>query len=310
MDRRVPAAALAVPVALLAGLLAGCTSPGSDDVAPRGSAGPSSATSSAAEPEVAARLEAMNAVPVVRREGEVARRLELLGSVLRDPDADPAAVRRAAELEQVAARTLARAPQGSAREVLRLLPPGLRRTIANDVAAARALSGLAAPQPRLPDWRLVAPPPAARLLSAYRAAERRTGVGWEHLAAIHLVETRMGRIRGVSTAGAQGPMQFLPATWEIYGAGGDIHDVEDAVMAAARLLRANGAPADMGSALLAYNNSEDYVLGVEAYAANMRRAPLTYRGYRHWRVLYNHVSGTKVLPVGYPRRPAVPLAQS
>ncbi len=34
---------------------------------------------------------------------------------------------------------------------------------------------------------------------------------WYYLAAINLIETRMGRIDGLSTAGAQGPMQFLPA---------------------------------------------------------------------------------------------------
>lgn len=301
-------------LAVTAALLGGCTSSDSDD--PGGSASrgasPEARTSTApgSELDVAARLDDMSAVPDVHRAREVARRLELLGSVLADQDAEPAAVRRAAELEQVATRTLGQAPRARAGAVLRQLPPGLRRKIATDVAAARALTGLTTPQPRLPDWRLADPPPAGRLLRAYRAAERRSGVGWEHLAAIHLVETRMGRIRGVSSAGAQGPMQFLPTTWEIYGAGGDINDVEDAVMAAGRLLRANGAPDDMAGALFAYNQSDDYVFAVQSYAANMRKAPLTYRGYRHWRVLYRHVTGTKVLPVGYPRRPAVPLARS
>ena len=256
------------------------------------------------------RLRSMAVVPDVRRPQQVARRLRLIGSVLADPDARRPWVRRAAELEQVATRTLGQRPDARPAEVLRLLPPPLRVKLRGDVAAARALGALAQPQPRLPDWRLVPPPPRPRLLSAYRAAERRTGVEWEYLAAIHLVETRMGRIRGVSTAGAQGPMQFLPTTWDIYGAGGDITDVEDAVMAAGRLLRANGAPGDMDAALFAYNQSTSYVFAVTTYAANMRRAPQTYRGYWHWRVLYRHESGTKVLPVGYPRRPAMPLGRS
>jgi membrane-bound lytic murein transglycosylase B len=59
----------------------------------------------------------------------------------------------------------------------------------------------------------------------------------------------MGRIRGVSSAGAQGPMQFLPTTWDIYGGGGDINDPCDAIRAAARLLRANSAPDDMAGAV-------------------------------------------------------------
>ena len=68
----------------------------------------------------------------------------------------------------------------------------------------------------------------------------------------------MGRIRGTSTAGAKGPMQFLPSTWEAYGEG-DIEDPDDAIMAAARYLANYGAPADMDRALFAYNHSDHYV---------------------------------------------------
>ncbi|HSO51766.1 MAG TPA: hypothetical protein VL330_03280 [Actinomycetes bacterium] len=42
--------------------------------------------------------------------------------------------------------------------------------------------------------RIVAPAPAGQLLTAYRAAQAKLAVPWEYLAAIHLVETRMGRI--------------------------------------------------------------------------------------------------------------------
>ena len=63
---------------------------------------------------------------------------------------------------------------------------------------------------------------AARLLPQSGAA---TGGGWNYLAAINLVETGLGRIVGVSDAGAQGPMQFLPSTFAEYGDGGDILSV-------------------------------------------------------------------------------------
>ena len=84
------------------------------------------------------------------------------------------------------------------------------------------------------------------------------------LPGIHLVETRMGRIRGASTAGALEPMQFIPSTLAVYG-GGDINDLRDAILAAARLLRANGAPRDMADALWHYNPSDDYVRAVTEY---------------------------------------------
>ena len=122
---------------------------------------------------------------------------------------------------------------------------------------------------------------------------------WPYLAAIHLTETRMGRIRGTSTAGAQGPMQFLPATWRQYGEGGDIDDDRDAILAAARLLVRNGAPADMANALFNYNRSQRYVRAVTAYAGLMLADEGAYRGYYHWDVYYRMVDGDRLLPVGY-----------
>ena len=129
----------------------------------------------------------------------------------------------------------------------------------------------------------------------YKAAGAAAGgVGWEYLAAIHLVETRMGRIKGDSSAGAQGPMQFIPTTWDIYGRGGDITSNADAIPAAARLLRANGAPSDMARALRAYNNSARYVRAVTAYAKQMEADERAYLGYHAWQVYY----GTRLLPEG------------
>jgi membrane-bound lytic murein transglycosylase B len=94
-------------------------------------------------------------------------------------------------------------------------------------------------------------------------------------------------------------MQFLPSTWRRYGGGGDVDATGDAVLAAARMLRANGAPAAMARALHAYNPSRRYVRAVTAYAAQMRADPRAFLGYYHWQVYY----GDTLLPQGYPARP-------
>ena len=117
---------------------------------------------------------------------------------------------------------------------------------------------------------------------------------WEYLAAIHLVETRMGRIRGDSSAGARGPMQFIPTTWDIYGEGGDIESTRDSIHAAARLLRANGARTDMAAALFRYNNATRYVRAVTVYAQQMEADERTYLAYHGWQVYY----GPRLLPEG------------
>ena len=94
------------------------------------------------------------------------------------------------------------------------------------------------------------------------------------LLAIGTVETGHGQVVGPSSAGAWGPMQFLPATWVAYGADGDgdgsadIMNAADAVLGAARLLCANGGadPARLRSALWNYNHSAAYVDQVLAVA--------------------------------------------
>ena len=233
----------------------------------------------------------------------LASQIARVEAVLRDPDAAATDVRRAAEFEQLAGRTLAQGPEGYAEAVLDQLRPELRVKAEAHMEAAALLDGMSGPVPEFPDWRIVEPPPPGVLVDHYKSAGREVGVPWEYLAAVHLVETRMGRIRGVSTAGAQGPMQFLPTTWDIYGEGGDITDPRDAIFAAARLLRANGAPGDMAEALWHYNPSDSYVGAVTRYAQQIQRSPTAYRGYWHWRVLYEHVDGTAVLEVGYPDEP-------
>jgi membrane-bound lytic murein transglycosylase B len=246
-------------------------------------------------------------LPETRDATALAAQIERAAATLREPDAAKADVQRAGELQQLAVHALVTASDGFRRRVFSRLRPDTATAVRSDVRAGASLRALGGPQRRLPDWRIIPPPAPTELLAHYREAQRRTGVHWTYLAAIHLVETRMGRIRGLSTAGARGPMQFLPPTWDLYGAGGDITDPRDAILAAARLLKANGAPGDMAEALWHYNPSDYYVRAVSEYARTMQRSSAAYRGYWHWRVLYRHTRGTYLLPVGYPREPAVLL---
>jgi hypothetical protein len=231
----------------------------------------------------------------------LAAQLTTAETAIRDPATPAGKLPTLGHTQQRAYRALVRHPR-LVPEVLAQLPPTLRRVVQANVLADSELRKLNGPARRLPRWRIIAPPPARHLLAAYRAAETKLGVPWEYLAAIHLVETRLGRIRGTSSAGAQGPMQFLPATWRRYGRGGDIQATGDAILAAARLLRANGASADMAAALYAYNPSHRYVRAVSAYAGQLRANQRAFLGYYHWQVFY----GDTLLPEGYPVRPPTP----
>ena len=103
------------------------------------------------------------------------------------------------------------------------------------------------------------------LLPIYQAAGAQYGVRWEILAAINEIETDYGRNLSVSSAGAVGWMQFMPATWKLYGvdANGDKrqdpYNPVDAIFAAARYLRAAGAEKDLRKAIFAYNHADWYV---------------------------------------------------
>ncbi|MEA2283206.1 MAG: hypothetical protein QOK21_3813 [Solirubrobacteraceae bacterium] len=103
------------------------------------------------------------------------------------------------------------------------------------------------------------------LLPIYQAAGIQYGVRWEVLAAINEIETDYGRNLNISSAGAEGWMQFMPSTWKLYGvdANGDgVRDPfnpADAIFAAARYLRAAGADHDLRGAIFSYNHATWYV---------------------------------------------------
>jgi len=232
--------------------------------------------------------------------GRLASEITRAETAIRDPATRPSQLRALGRAQQRAYRALVRQPR-LLPEVLALVPPALRRTVKANALAGAELRKLNRPASRLPRWRIVAPAPATALLASYRVAGAKLAVPWQYLAAIHLVETRMGRIRGTSSAGARGPMQFLPATWRRYGGRGrNIDATGDAVLAAARLLRANGAPANMAAALYAYNPSRRYVRAVTAYAEQMRADQRAFLGYSQWQVYY----GDTLLPEGTPLLPS------
>lgn len=246
----------------------------------------------------------VTAPPQAANAGELAERLVRAEATTRT--AAGTALTQAAFTTQVLYRQLARRPAWHEPVIAR--SGDLAATVRDHLAARRSLrSVLTTLSDELPAWRVVEPTPLRRLEQSYRQAAREHGVPWELLAAINFVETGFGKIRGLSSAGAQGPMQFMPATWAAYGKG-DVNDPDDAIHAAARYLAARGGePFDVERALWAYNQHTGYVEGVQAYAAILQRDPGALRGLHQWQILYLSARGDVWLPVGYraPKRVSV-----
>ncbi len=127
--------------------------------------------------------------------------------------------------------------------------------------------------------------PPAMLALYQQAAAVCPGLPWTVLAAIGTVESDNGQSdlpgvhSGANAAGAEGILQFEPATFAEYDepippGGADppsAYDPTDAAYAAARLLCANGAAggADIAGAVDAYNHSASYVAEVLALAQSL-----------------------------------------
>ena len=143
-----------------------------------------------------------------------------------------------------------------------LLSGGANASLGQPVANVESVAGI--------------PPEYLRL---FLAAGSAYGVPWTVLAGIGKVECDDGQDPDPSctqegatnSAGAGGPMQFLASTWATYGVsvdGGppDRWNPADAIFAAARYLRASGAPQELQRAIFAYNHSTEYVETVLRWA--------------------------------------------
>jgi hypothetical protein len=180
------------------------------------------------------------------------------------------------------------------RTIAELAKPAARE--ARDiVTAGHELYSLVHPVKSATTFKVQRPEPAGVLLDYFKLAERRFHVSWEVLAAVNYIESKFGRVKSASYAGAQGPMQFLPSTWQRYGMGGDIHDPHDATLGAANYLHASGAPGDYRTALYHYNPSWAYVDAILLYARRMAKDARAYYAFYNWQVFVATTSGDKRL---------------
>jgi cell wall-associated NlpC family hydrolase len=167
-----------------------------------------------------------------------------------------------------------------------MLPLALVLLVTADPAASQPSPSLAGG----PSVLALSDIPPTYLALYMAAAQTCPGLPWGLLAGIGKVESDHGRsnARGVHSgtnfAGAEGPMQFEPATFARYATDGDHdgqlspYDPGDAIYTAAVMLCANGAasgtPAGIRQAVFIYNHSWAYVDEVLSWAARYTvRAP-------------------------------------
>ena len=223
-------------------------------------------------------------------------------TALRSTSTPPAELPELSHLQQRLYRRLGR-NRWLASQVRQLLRPELRRAYDHHIGARQALQAIVPagrpPLATVPAWRIIAPASSEALLASYRRAAAATGLPWQVLAAVNLVETGLGRLDGISVANAQGPMQFLPSTWAEPGIGrGNIRNPDDAIQAAARYLVRRGARQDLRRGLWGYNNSPHYGRAVLHYAALLREEPESFAALYHWQIHLLTTVGDLWLPVG------------
>ena len=250
-------------------------------------------------------LQAFNGRPMPATVSSAQQAAELFVEVERALRADGQTALEYANLghtEQVLIRSIMRHPEWI--EPFRSALPADLLPVADLHITARTELGLlhtggGPPLENIPAWEIIEPEPIDALVGHYQAAEAATGIDWQILAGINLIETGMGRIDGLSSAGAQGPMQFLPTTWEEVSEGGDIDEPADAIAGAARYLVQRGGLDDIRKGLWGYNNSDHYVNAVLAYAELVSMDERALRGFYNWEIYVGTEVGTLWLPVGF-----------
>ena len=186
---------------------------------------------------------------------------------------------RGSTLSKNGKKVLSGQVQGSV--VVRSAVPRSAAAVRNGVAPLRTSGGV--PTAQNPTFSFALPTPAPigvpnffidsfqippGLLPIYQAAGIQYNVPWAVLAAINDIETDYGRNLSISSAGAEGWMQFIPSTWKRYGVDAtgsgtaDPYNPVDAIFAAARYLNAAGASKNLAKAIFAYNHANWYVQSV------------------------------------------------
>jgi len=242
---------------------------------------------------------------------ELAETLSNIEASVADPSVSDDDLRRAGAAQQRAYRTFGKLTLDEQAVVLGLVDADVRNIVERMATAGGSLRSLTdgapandptattPPPASLPAWNIVSPLPTDTLRSYYDATEAATGAPWSVLASINFVETRFGRIIGPSSAGALGPMQFLPSTWQAYSNGGDIYDPQAAISGAGRFLAANGAPTDMSNAVYRYNPTNRYVTSILTYANLLEENPRRLVLWHGWQVYVRGPQGTVMLPEGW-----------
>jgi hypothetical protein len=147
--------------------------------------------------------------------------------------------------------------------------PALRKAVEQVVGADAAVTVLRPEQPKPVKSAVTSKGKPQNYRDLYIDSARYCpGLDWRILASIGQVESGHGKNLGPSSAGALGPMQFMPATWAAYGVDGDgdgaadIMNPFDAVPSAASYLCRSGAnrgEQGLYDAIFAYNHADWYV---------------------------------------------------